>query len=39
MAPVASYDEAVRKKWRNLFDQLKSENPELKKPEYFEVEW
>jgi hypothetical protein len=34
-----SYDEAVRKKWRNLFDQLKSENPELKKPEYFEVEW
>jgi hypothetical protein len=34
-----SYDEAVRKKWRDLFDELKSENPELNRPEYFQVEW
>ena len=34
-----SYDDAVRKKWRGLFDQLKSENPELNRPKYFEVEW
>ena len=34
-----SYDAAVRKKWRDLFDQLQSENPELKRPEYFEVGW
>ena len=33
-----SYNEAVRKKWRDLFDQLQSENPELNRPEYFEVE-
>ncbi len=34
-----SYDEAVRKKWRNLFDQLQSENPKLQRPEYFEMGW
>jgi hypothetical protein len=34
-----SYDEAVRKKWRDLFDQLQSENPGLHKPNYFEVNW
>ena len=34
-----SYDEAVRKKWRDLFDQLQSENPKLSRPKYFEVAW
>jgi len=34
-----SYDEAVRRKWRDRFDQLKSENPELNKPRYFEADW
>ena len=34
-----SYDEAVRKKWRNLFDELQRENPELNRPEYFQVVW
>lgn len=34
-----SYDEAVRKKWRDLFDQLQGENPQLHRPKYFEFGW